>query len=91
MEVQSGTVCTRGIVYSVTQATIALSSAESEFYATGSATARDCSARFTCLKRNDLVNWTCTTTAQLGAACANGQASAKYATWSCDSCGYKNG
>ena len=26
-----------------------------------------CSARFTCLKRNDLVNWTCTATAQVGA------------------------
>ena len=40
VEVQPGTVCTRGNCYSVTQATIALSSAESEFYATGSATAR---------------------------------------------------
>ena len=65
--------------YSVTQATIALSSAESEFYATGSATARDNSARLTCQKQNALVSWTCAATAQLGAVCASGQASAKYA------------
>ena len=76
--------------YSVAQATKALSSAESEFFATGGATARG-SARFTCLKRDDLVDWTCTATAQLGAACADGQASAKYAIWSCDSCGFRNG
>ena len=45
-----------------------------------------CSARFTCLIRNDLVNWMCTATAQRGAVCANGQASANYTIWNCVPC-----
>ena len=36
------------------------------------------------------MNWTCTATARLGVVCANGQASAKYTIWSCDSCGFRN-
>ena len=67
MEVQSGMVCARGIV-TQSQKPRSHCALQSRCFMRPVVRQQEvCSARFTCLKRNNLVNWTCTVTAQLDA------------------------